>query len=361
MTEKNRRPEDEEPGLEFLNHADDWTEESAESCPSEIAESWGADDVRPEHSSPTPEHDDQTAAMDQDSRDSAGESLPLPAVSRPDTDRSVGNAASRANGISRPLTISTKMSSLVLGYAITSTLFFLFLLFTGRVSLSRVHVLESLPDVRPLAPNEFLRVPDGTPLPPEHAMKIGESRRFGDVVVTPLKVTREPLTFQGFLTGEPAVQLTTKPVLKLWLEFENAADDYGFPPFDARLMSHRSPPDAVDDTAVVNSFLTTNQNGGHEPGIRVLNFLQSLDSNFVITGQELSKVIMPGERSATFIASSEAVSELTAPAETEFTWRVQFRKGIHENSGNGVTTLIDVSFSGSEIANVAPAVGAPAG
>ena len=120
-------------------------------------------------------------------------------------------------------------------------------------------------------------------------------------------------------------------------------------------------PDAVDDTAVVNSFLVTNPSGGQKTDIPVLNFLQSMDSNFVITGQEASKVIMPGEELATFIASSEAVSELTAPAETEFTWRVQFRKGIHQVSGNGVTTLIDVSFFGSEIADLSPAVVAPAG
>ena len=350
MATKNERPDDGEQGLEFLNRSDNQTVESAESGLSEVAAFRVADDVGLEHPSQTTEHDDHAAAIDRDSRSSSGEFLPSSAVNQAGRARVVGNVPSGANGISRSVTIRSRVSSLVLGYAIAITLFFLFLLFTGRVSLSRVHVLESLPDVRPLAPNEFRRVPDGTPLPPGHALKIGASRQFGDVVVTPLKVTREPLTFQGFLSGEPAEQLTTEQVLKLWLKFENAADDYGFPPFDAGLMSHRSPLDAVDDSAVVNSFLTANRSGELQPEVRVLNFLQSMDSNFVITGQDPSKVIMPGEELVTFIASSETVSELTAPAETEFTWRVQFRKGIHENSGNGVTTLIDVSFSGSEIA-----------
>ena len=361
MTEKNEGSEHSEQGLEFLNRADNQTKESSVPDLSEVADFRVAHDLNPDPPSQTTGHDDQTAAIDLDSRSSSGESPGTSGAHQPDRAHAVVNAELRANGISRSETIRGRMSSIVLGYAFAITLFLLLLLFTGRVSFSRVHVLESLPDVRPLAPNEFLRVPDGTPLPPGHAMKIGESRQFGDVVVTPLKVTREPLKFQGFLSGEPAEQLTTEPVLKLWLKFENAADDYGFPPFDAGLMSHRSPPDAVDDTAVVNSFLVTNPSGGRKTDIRVLNFLQSMDSNFVITGQEASKVIMPGEELATFIASSEAVSELTAPAETEFTWRVQFRKGIHQVSGNGVTTLIDVSFFGSEIADLSPAVVAPAG
>jgi hypothetical protein len=30
-------------------------------------------------------------------------------------------------------------------------------------------------------------------------------------------------------------------------------------------------------------------------------------------------------------------------------WRVQFRKGVHRSSRNGVTTLIDVQFSSADI------------
>ncbi len=261
----------------------------------------------------------------------------------------------------QPGSSATRISPFLMGYAISITILFLTLLLTGRISLSGHHPLESLPDVRPLAPKEFRKVPDGTELPAGHALKLGESRRFGDVVVTPLNVTRDPLAFQGFLSGEPAPQLTTKPVLKLWLRFKNVSNGYGFPPFDAGLMSHRSPDHAVNDTAVVNSLLTAVQQDSALPPVRVLNFLHSMDNYFVITGQESARVIMPGEELTTFIASSEAVSELAVPAEMSFIWRVQFRKGIHERSGNGVTTLIDVSFAGSAIAAGSPAVVVPAG
>lgn len=246
---------------------------------------------------------------------------------------------------------SPKASSAILGYAIAVTLLLLFLFFTGRIVLVDNHTLESLPDLRPLAPNEFRRVPDGTPLPEGHVLKIGESQKFGDVVVTPVRVTREPLKFEHFQSAKPEESLTSSPVLKLWLRFENLSGSYGFPPYDAELMSDRSPPTATDDSAKANSFLMMTQQS--EPAeVRVLNYLQTMDDNFILTGQQLGKVILPKETLDTYVACSEDFAELTVTPEAEYTWRVQIRKGVHEPSGNGVTTLIDVQFTGAEIAGV---------
>ena len=151
----------------------------------------------------------------------------------------------RAENAPPPPALAGKLSSAVLGYAASLTLIFLFCLFTGRLSLRGNHPLESLPDIRPIPSNEFRKVPDGTAVPAGHVQNLGESRRYGDVVLTPVRVTREPLTFQHFLTGKTEDFLTTEPVLKLWLKFENVADNYGFPPFDAGLMSHRAPRNAM--------------------------------------------------------------------------------------------------------------------
>ncbi len=241
-----------------------------------------------------------------------------------------------------------KPSPAVLGYAIAVTLFLLFSLITGRLSLTGNATLESLPDIRPLAPNEFRKVPDGTPVPDGHVLKLGESRRFGDVVVTPVRVTKEPMKFQGFLSGQPEDSLTTAPVLKLWLRFENRSGSYGFPPFDAGLMAHRTPPMSTDDSAVTNSFLTI-AGAGAASEVRVLNYLQTMDSNFVLVGQESARVIMPNETLDTFIACSDQIATVAASPDSEYTWRVQVRKGVHEASGNGITTLVDVQFTGSEI------------
>jgi hypothetical protein len=246
-----------------------------------------------------------------------------------------------------------KSSSAIQGYAIAITLLMIFCLMTGRLKLFGNAALESLPDIRPLDSNEFRRVPDGTPVPEGHVLKLGESRRFGDVVLTPVKVTREPLMFEQFQTKAPATTLTTDPVLKLWLRFENLSGSYAFPPFDAGLMSHRTPRFSTDESTIVNSMLNVSSPGTSSP-VRVLNFLQTMDNAFVIVGQQSGKVIVPEETLETFIACSEDIQYITPTAETGYTWRVQFRKGVHESSGHGVTTLVDVLFSETDITDAAP-------
>lgn len=249
--------------------------------------------------------------------------------------------------------VEKKSSSAVQGYAIAITLLMIFCLMTGRLKLFGNAALESLPDIRPLDSNEFRKVPDGTPVPEGHVLKLGESRRFGDVVLTPVKVTREPLTFEQFQTKAPATTLTTDPVLKLWLRFENRSGWYAFPPFDAGLMSHRTPRFSTDESTIVNSMLNISSPGSSSP-VRVLNFLQTMDNAFVIVGQQSGKVILPEETFETFIACSEDIQYITATPETGYTWRVQFRKGVHGSSGHGVTTLVDVLFSEADITETAP-------
>lgn len=239
-------------------------------------------------------------------------------------------------------------SATIAGYAIAVTLLLLFCLATGRLSLTGNHALESLPDIRPLSPNEFRKVPDGTEVPPKHVMKLGESRRFGDVLVTPVRVTRESLLFQHFQSGVVEGSLTTIPVLKLWVKFENVSTTYGFPPFDAGLISKRTPEHSSDEATIANSYLTVKNPPAWE-SVRVLNYLQSMDDNFVITGQDSARVIMPKESLDTFIACSEEIAASGTAIESLYVWRVQFRKGVHEGSGNGITTLIDVNFTGSDV------------
>lgn len=244
---------------------------------------------------------------------------------------------------------SSKFSAGLLGYAIALTALLFGLLFTGRLSLTGNAVLESLPDLRPLAPNEFRKIEDGAELPKGHVLNLGESRRFGDVVVTPVKLTKEPLKFQGFLNGEINEKLTSRPVLKLWLNFESVADDYAYPPFDAGLMSNRTPPYSNDETTLANSFLTIFAPSQDSASSIKLNYLHTMDNNFVIADQNSAKVLQPGESMMTFIAASESDNDPAIEENTQCVWRIQFRKGVNVSSGNGVTTLIDVKFSGADI------------
>jgi hypothetical protein len=233
------------------------------------------------------------------------------------------------------------------GYTAALTIIVAFLLFTGRIHVSSNHVLESLPDVRPLAPNEFKEVKANYAVPPGHVLALGESRRFGDVRVTPVKVTRETLEFQDFLTGKPAPSLTTPAALKLHLRFENVSRNMAFPPYDAALMSHRFPPFSNDLNTLANSFLAQVTDDDEEFPERLLNYMQSMDNNFVLTGQNAGKVVAPGESVETYVASEPIPDDWNPTGRLR--WRVQFRKGVHHETKNGVTTLIDVHFDVADI------------
>jgi len=263
---------------------------------------------------------------------------PLPARKAP--------AAVVAPSETSPATVaSSRQPAWLPGYAIAVTLLLILLAITGRISLfSSAHPLESLPDVRPLQPGEFQIIPPDAPLPPEHALKLNESRRFGDVILTPLKVTHEPVTFEHFQTHTPEPRMTSDAVLKLWLRFENVATNYAFLPYDTTLMSLRHPEFATDESTRANSGLNMS---GTDAAPRILNFLHPAGSNFLLTGQNVSHPVKPGEAVEVFVASAELPeTELT---QSSWTWRVQFRKGVHQPSGHGVTTVVDVAFDTSEI------------
>ncbi|MGB4707694.1 MAG: hypothetical protein WBH28_04490 [Fuerstiella sp.] len=244
--------------------------------------------------------------------------------------------------------VSKKTFSLVAGYAAALTLLALILLVLGRVSLFGNSTLESLPDIRPLQNNEFQKVPTNAALPAGHTLKLGESRRFGDVILTAERVTREPVTFAHMTSGAEAPDMATGPVLKLWLKMENASTDAAFPPYELGLMCSRSPDEGTDDSTQANSWLMVKQaTGGDE--LRVLNLLHSTSSSYDLAGQNSRKILQPGDSLQTFLACSRAISDIKDDGVSSYRWRVQFRKGVNRSSGNGVTTLVDIQFAPTDI------------
>ena len=271
--------------------------------------------------------------------------VPTPVMSKQTARPAATAPASTAGNANVAAAPASRQPIWLPGYAIAVTLLLIVLAVTGRIALFPTsHTLESLPDVRPLQPGEFQIIPPGSPLPPQHGLKLNQSQRFGDVVLTPLKVTREPISFEHFQTHAPEPRMTTAPVLKLWLKFENVSTNCAFLPLDTTLMSHRFPEFATDENTQVNSGLNL---AGNTDAPRILNYLHPAGSNFQLTGQNVSTPISPGQSAEVYVASAELPeSEL---AQTSWTWRIQFRKGIHQPSGHGVTTLVDVSFDTSEI------------
>ncbi len=236
-------------------------------------------------------------------------------------------------------TVSKNLFVIVASYASAVTLAFLWMFFT-----SRTHQLESLPDVRTLSDGELQFAGFDAQLPPKHTLALKESRRFGDVRVTPLRVTREPILFEHYADKSQLPPQPTAPVLKLWLQFENMSERVSFPPYDMQLMCLRG--FDKSDQVKANTFLARQDTPRSFDNI-ALNFDHPRDSEWNLQQQQVGP-LAPGSRAVTFVASCEEVDALTADT-TDVLWRVQIRKGINEKSRRGVTTLIDVVFSTGDI------------
>jgi hypothetical protein len=230
---------------------------------------------------------------------------------------------------------------LVASYASALTMFLGYLWLTGGLMTSP---LESLPDLKPLNDNEFRIVPVGKTMPFGHSLQLGDARRFGNVNVRVLRVTRGPVEFEYFQKSADAPQRPpTQPVLKLWLEFENVSKRQAFAPYDLRLMSR----DFVDENLkrFASTFVRNKNDSG---GDAQLTFVMShdLDNPFDIKGLEAGRVLKPSEKCVVFIPTEEdGVDRLQG----ELVWRVQFRKGFHPDAMHGVTTLIEIVFHSDEI------------
>ncbi|MCA8984343.1 MAG: hypothetical protein KDA76_11320 [Planctomycetaceae bacterium] len=251
-----------------------------------------------------------------------------------------------ARGSSKDAKSSNLLVMVLISYASAMTLFCLYLLMQSYSG--KPHELESLPDLKPPMKNDeiaYRLVPEGANLPPGHTLKLGESRRFGNVVVTPLRVEKEPLKFSHY-SGDPGrSRPAAGPVLKLWLKFENVSSDQKFAPIDRLLVLKR----IVD--ASRPEFLRSNQciapasrKGDLTETMLLYDLEMHGDWNFA--GLADNPLIGPGESVEVYLPSEELDSiSLDQP----LIWRVQFRKGYHPTSYRGVTTLIEVKIEAGSI------------
>ncbi|GAB5444795.1 MAG: hypothetical protein Fues2KO_51440 [Fuerstiella sp.] len=246
-------------------------------------------------------------------------------------------------------TVPRKTFVLVAGYAAAITILMLLFWLTGRLQLSGVHPLESLPDVKPLQPGEFQKIPDQAQLPSGHTLQLGQTARFGDVEITPLRVTREVLTAQNPArkNSSPEAQ-SDGPVLKLWFRARNVSEQSVFAPWDLQLMCLRSPEYSVDESTLANSWLLADPDSSDSQ--RILNFMHPPGSLFQLTKQNSGLQLQPGEEAEYYVACADDVQHLKLQDVEQFQWRIQIRKGI-SRSGNGVTTMIDCLFEPQQIAD----------
>jgi hypothetical protein len=112
-------------------------------------------------------------------------------------------------------------------------------------------------------------------------------------------------------------------------------------------MSSRTPPHGTDEETVSNSWLEVMQ--GEDKSQRTLNLLHVPESSFDISGMQSGMLVKPGEAVESFVVASEEAELIPQAEVTGYRWRVQFRKGVNRESGQGVTTLIDVRFGNDDV------------
>ncbi|HTI50287.1 MAG TPA: hypothetical protein VL475_05030 [Planctomycetaceae bacterium] len=238
------------------------------------------------------------------------------------------------------------MFRLAISYASAITLaclYLVYLLFQRSTSLD-------LPDLAPPAksPNRvttLLYVPFDTAIPRSHRLALGESRRYGSLLVTPLRVTRGPLEFVFHDPSADEIRPPSRPVLKLHLRFENVSAEQEFAPLDRHLVFAKEPDPRHFGRFKANNLLCAADNR-MQPDRHVLVYDLSPESQWIVRDENLDQELKPGDSIDSFIPTTEEGWEaLGGP----LVWRVHLRKGYNPTSFRGVTTLIEVLFHSVDI------------
>ena len=240
-------------------------------------------------------------------------------------------------------TVSRSAFLILLSYASAVTLACLWLFY--QLQNAPLHNLERLPDPIDQAAGGTPRltlVAVDSPMPTGHTLALGQSRKFGHIRVTPLRVSRGSLGFEALRQlGGGMSRKPIGPVLKLHLQLENESSDQEIAPLDRTLMLSRR----YDNNQVLaNNFLRA----GKDASITLLHD-NPLEGNWNWKGQGADrvngKVLEPGQSFQTYVPTgTEGIGDLAGP----LFWRVHLRKG-YSNSGRGVTTIFEVAFDSSQI------------
>jgi hypothetical protein len=174
-------------------------------------------------------------------------------------------------------------------------------------------------------------------------LKLGESRQYGSLRITALRVTRGPLVFEYYEAEADQHREPEGPVLKLHLRFENVSRDQEFIPLDSKLVFTKKVEPYGQLKA--NNFVC-NVSDRKKPAKLVFVFDLTPNGNWLLKGENLDREFEPGQALETFIPTTpEQIDSLSG----DLVWRVHFRKGYNPKSFRGVTTLIEVLFKTSDI------------
>lgn len=241
---------------------------------------------------------------------------------------------------------SPLMFKLAVSYASAVTLACLYL---GYLISQRSPTLD-LPDLAPPAKAEnrvttLLYVPAETEIHPAQKLNLGQTRQYGALRITPLRVTRGPLDFVFFNPVAGELRPPSQPVLKLYLRFENVSTSQEVVPLDRHLVFTKEPDQKEFGRFKANNFVcAADERSQYDRHVLVYDL--SPESEWLIREENLDRALKPGESVVSFIPTTEdGWAGLSGP----LVWRVHLRKGYNPASLRGVTTLIEVTFNSFDI------------
>jgi hypothetical protein len=243
--------------------------------------------------------------------------------------------------------ISPMIFMIVVSYASAMTLACLYLVFQ-LLSNPRTHDLPDLAPPKPKDKKSVVKVIYVSPdqeLPPANVLKLGESRQYGSLKVTPLRVTRGLVAFDYYEPEADQHRDPEGPVLKLHLRFENVSREQEFIPLDSKLAFTKEIDKKTYGILMSNNFVC-NVADRKNPAKLVFMFDLTPNGNWLVKDENLDREFEPGQILDTFIPTTpEQIESLSG----DLVWRVHFRKGYNRKSFRGVTTLIEVRFKDSDI------------
>jgi predicted RNA-binding Zn-ribbon protein involved in translation (DUF1610 family) len=265
---------------------------------------------------------------------------------------SVSTVTSRvASGVRGPSPLALKIA---ISYASAVTLACIYLAYL----LSQRTPTLDLPDLAPPAKSEnrvttLLYVPPDTVIHPAQKLRLGESRQYGALRITPLRVARGPLQFEFFNPVAGEARPPSAPVLKLYLRFENVSDSQEVVPLDRHLVYTKEPDRRNFGRFKANNFVCSEENRS-EFERHVLVYDLSPESEWLVCDANHDRPLKPGDSVDSFVPTTEeGWKELSG----RLVWRVHLRKGYNPTSLRGVTTLIEVTFNSSDIVDDEPSRG----
>ena len=186
----------------------------------------------------------------------------------------------------------------------------------------------------------FVVEPINFPLSDTQRLAIGETKRYGHLEVTPLKVTRGKIEFVNASGGSAGLLSSPVDVLKLHLRFKNLSKDSSIAPLRSLAFKQTGTGEKRESNNVVYNPKLKN--------VPVLAYPVSKDER--IKGLDIDTELKPGESCELFIPTNNDRLDLMLSKATDLVWRVHFRKG-YSPKNFGVTTLIEVNVPKADITN----------